>query len=345
MKKKIIPVIILLLLVITAFIGYKVAGPGVSAKQGKFLYIRSGETLGELSRRLDTSGIISSKNWFDRIAGWLDYKNVKPGRYALKDGMSLYTLIRKLRNGDQALVKMVIVKERTREAFAGKMGRKFDLECDSLTMIRFINSNDSLKAFGLDTSTFLSVMLPYTYELRWNSSPARIIEQFQAAYKKFWTPERTAKATKLNLTPLEATTLASIVEEETTRKDDKYKIASTYLNRLKIKMKLQACPTAKYVSRNFQLDRITEKQTSLVSPFNTYLNEGLPPGPICTPSLESVEAVLDAPSTNYLYFVASYAFDGSTIFTGNYDDHMKYARLFQAEQRRRADSVKKARGQ
>lgn len=109
-------------------------------------------------------------------------------------------------------------------------------------------------------------------------------------------------------------------------------------------MKLQACPTAKFVSRNFQLDRITEKQTSLVSPFNTYLNTGLLPGSeSATPSLESVEAVLDAPSSTYLYFVASYTFDGSTIFTSNYDDHMKYARMFQAEQRRRADSVKKAR--
>ena len=343
MKKKILLGSLLLLLVVAGFIGYKVAGPAVSAKQTKYLYIRTGDGMEELLHQLDSAAVINSKTWFTRVAGWLSFKTVRPGRYELKDGMSLYTLIRKLRSGDQALVKMVIVKERTREAFAGKMGRKFDTECDSLTMIRFINNADSLKKFGLDTSTFLSVMMPYTYEIKWNSSPARIIEQFQTAYKKFWTTERTEKAAKLNLTPLEVTILASIVEEETTRKDDKYKIASTYLNRLKIKMKLQACPTAKYVSRNFQLDRITETQTSLISPFNTYLNEGLPPGPICTPSLESVDAVLDAPASDYLYFVASYAFDGSTIFTGNYDDHMKYARMFQAEQRRRADSVKKAR--
>jgi len=343
MKKKIILGTLFLLLAIAAFIGYKTAGPAVSDTPGKYLYIRTGEGMDELLHKLDSGKVLSNIDWFTRVAGWMNYKTVKPGRYELKKGMSLYTLIRKLKAGDQALVKMVIVKERTREMFAGKMGRKFDLECDSLTMIRFINNNDSLRSFGLDTSTFLSIMLPYTYDVKWNSSPARIIEQFQVAYKKFWTPERTAKAAQQNLTPLQATILASIVEEETTRKADKYKIASTYLNRLKIKMKLQACPTAKYVSRNFQLDRITEKQTSLVSPYNTYLNAGLPPGPICTPSLESVEAVLDAPSTNYLYFVASYAFDGSTIFTSNYDDHMKYAKMFQAEQRRRADSVKKAR--
>jgi UPF0755 protein len=343
MKKKIILGVLLVLLLAAGFIGYKVAGPAVTDKNGKYLYIRSGDGMTELLEKLDSGHVIKSTAWFTRVAGWLNFKTVKPGRYELKNGMSLYALVRKLRAGDQSLVKLVIVKERTREAFASKLGRKFDTECDSLTMIRFINSNDSLRVFGLDTSTFLSVMLPYTYEIKWNSSPARIIEQFQVAYKKFWTPERTDKAARLNLTPLQATILASIVEEETTRKADKYSIASTYLNRLKIRMKLQACPTAKYVSRNFQLDRITEKQTSLVSPYNTYLNEGLPPGPICTPSLESVEAVLNAPATAYLYFVASYAFDGSTIFTSNYDDHMKYARLFQAEQRRRADSVKKVR--
>lgn len=343
MKKKIILGTVLFLLCVAGFIGFKVAGPAVSDQHGKYLYIHTGDGMKELLAKLDSGKVISNNAWFSRVAGWLNFKTVKPGRYELKNGMSLYSFIRKLRAGDQSLVKMVIVKERTREGFAGKMGRRFDTECDSLTMIRYINSNDSLLAFGLDTSTFLSVMLPYTYEIKWNSSPSRIIEQFQTAYKKFWTTARTEKAARQNLTPLQATILASIVEEETTRKADKYKIASTYLNRLKINMKLQACPTAKYVSRNFQLDRITEKQTSLVSPYNTYLNAGLPPGPICTPSLESVDAVLDAPSTAYLYFVASYAFDGSTIFTSNYDDHMKYARMFQAEQRRRADSVKKAR--
>ncbi len=343
MKKKIILGILLVLFSAAAFTGYKVAGPAVSNKNGKYLYIRTGEGMKELKEKLVSNGVISNTTWFTRVARWLNFNTIKPGRYELKNGMSLYTFIRQLRSGDQSLVKLVIVKERTREQFAAKMGRKFDTECDSLTMIRFISSNDSLKAFGLDTNTFFSVMLPYTYEIRWNSSPARIIEQFQVSYKKFWNTERTEKASKLNLTPLQATILASIVEEETTRKADKYNIASTYLNRLKIKMKLQACPTAKFVSRNFQLDRITEKQTSLVSPYNTYLNEGLPPGPICTPSLESMEAVLDAPSTPYLYFVASYAFDGSTIFTSNYDDHMKFAKLFQAEQRRRADSVKKLR--
>lgn len=327
-----------------SFAGYKVLGPAVSDESGKYFYIRTGENMDTLTDHLVSRKVISSRPWFSKVAGWLDFKTIKPGRYELKNGMSLYKLVRMLRAGDQKPVKLVIVKERTRELFSGKMGKKFDTECDSLTMIRFLNSNDSLQRYGLDTNTVLSVILPYTYEIKWNSSPGKMIEQFQVSYKKFWNEERTQKAARLSLTPLQATILASIVEEETTRKADKYNIASTYLNRLKIRMKLQACPTAKYVSRDFQLSRITEKQTSLVSPYNTYLNEGLPPGPICTPSLESIEAVLDAPSTGYLYFVASDKFDGSTVFTSNYEDHMKYARLFQAEQKRRSDSLKKTRG-
>ncbi|MBI3137991.1 MAG: endolytic transglycosylase MltG [Sphingobacteriales bacterium] len=344
MKRRIIPGVLLILILAASFTGYKVFGPAVSDSTGKYFYIRTGENMDTLSAHLVADTFISNNTWFKRVAGWLNFKKVKPGRYELKNGMSLYKLVRVLRAGEQKPVKMVIVKERTRENFAGKMGKKFDTECDSLRMIRFLNSKDSLQPYGLDTNTVMSVILPFTYEIKWNSTPGKMIEQFQVSFKKFWNAERTQKAARLNLTPLQATILASIVEEETTRKADKYNIASTYLNRLKIRMKLQACPTAKFVSRDFQLGRITEKQTSLVSPYNTYLNEGLPPGPICTPSIESIEAVLDAPSTGYLYFVASDKFDGSTVFTSNYEDHMKYARLFQAEQKRRSDSLKKIRG-
>ena len=108
-------------------------------------------------------------------------------------------------------------------------------------------------------------------------------------------------------------------------------------------MRLEADPTVKYVTRNFALGRIQGTHLKLESPYNTYLNKGLPPGPICTPSIESLQAVLDAPETEYIFFVASHKFDGSTIFTTNFDDHRKYVRLFHAEQKRRSDSIKKVR--
>ena len=258
-KKKIITGVILILLIVAAFIGYKIAGPAVSAKKQTYFYIKTGESLETVKQNLVSQKIITGKAWFNRVAGWLKYTVVKPGRYEIKDGMSLLT---------------------------------FDTECDSLQMINFLNNNDSLKRFGIDTSTVMAIVMPYTYEITWNSSPGKIVQQFYTAYKKFWSEERKLKADSLRLTPLQVSVLASIVEEETNKKADKYNIASTYLNRLKIGMKLQADPTVKFVTRNFQLGRITGVHLKLESPYNTYLNTGLPPGPICTPSVESIESVL-----------------------------------------------------
>lgn len=344
MKKKLIISFFGLLLLAGIFIAYKTAGPATGESTRKYLYIRETETLQDISKQLEESGALKNTAWFRRVAGWMNYTRPRPGRYELKKGMSLYNLVKMLRAGRQAPVKLVIVKERTRELFAGKMGKKFDTDCDSLCLISYLNNNDSLRQFGVDSNTVMSIVMPFTYEIYWNSSPRKIVSQFQTAWDKFWTPERKAKAEKQGLTPLQVSILASIVEEETTRKPDKYNIASVYLNRLRRDMKLEADPTAKFVTRNFGLNRITYAHLRQESPYNTYIHKGLPPGPICTPSVESLEAVLDAPQTDYIFFVASYKFDGSSIFTSNYADHQKYVKLFHAEQNRRADSLKKRKG-
>lgn len=340
MKKRIIPVVFIVILAIGGFAGYKILGPVVSAPEGKYFYIRTGESLETVKENLLSQKVIGSTAWFNRVAGILKYKSVKPGRYEIKEGISLLKLVKMLRNGTQTPVKMAIIKERTKELFAGKMGKKFDVECDSLQMISFLNNNDSLKKYGVDTNTVMAVVMPYTYDVRWNSSAAKIFQHFYTAWQKFWTPERKVKADSLHLTPVQVSILASIVEEETNRKGDKYNIASTYLNRLSTGMKLQADPTVKFVTKNFQLGRIQGVHLKMESPYNTYLNKGLPPGPICTPSVESITAVLDAPKTEYLFFVASHKFDGTTIFTTNYTDHLKFVKLFHDEQNRRSDSLK-----
>ena len=140
---------------------------------------------------------------------------------------------------------------------------------------------------------------------------------------------------RIGLKPIEVVTMASIIEEETNKKSDKPNIASVYLNRIKNGMPLQADPTVKFALKKFELKRILQGHTQTVSPYNTYVNKGLPPGPICTPSIESIEAVLGAPATEYLYFVASSNFDGTHIFTTNYDDHLKYAKIYQRELNKR----------
>ncbi|MCX6318299.1 MAG: endolytic transglycosylase MltG [Bacteroidetes bacterium] len=342
MKKKIIIAIVLVLLLAGGFLGYKILGPAVHVSDKKYFYIQDGATADQVSHALSEQQFISSEAWFSRVAGWMKYRSVKPGRYELKNGMSLMDLVKMLRAGKQSPVKLVIIKERTKELFAGKMGKKFDTQCDSLRMIRFLSSNDSLARFDVDTNTVMSVIMPYTYEVNWNSSPEKIMQQFYTAYKKFWNEDRKSKAEALQLTPLQVITLASIVEEETNKKDDKFKIASTYINRIRQGMKLQADPTVKFAMKNFALKRILGVHLQTNSPYNTYMYAGLPPGPICTPTAETIDAVLQAPVTDYLFFVASYKFDGTSIFTSNLSDHSRYAKMYQQELTRRMDSAKKA---
>ena len=339
MKKRIIAISTALLLLVTGLAGFKFYGPAVSTSGGEFFYIKTGSSYEDVVAELVSKKYITSKTWFKWASTLLHYKTVKPGRYKLTKGMSLFSLTRMLRSGDQARVNFVITKLRTREDLARKAGNAF--ETDSLGMISFLSNMDSLKKYDLDTNTVMAVVMPFTYTLNWNSSPGKIFQQFYTAFKVFWTEERKQKAVNLHLTPLQASSLAAIVEEETLKKADKYNIASVYINRIALGMPLQADPTIKFAMKNFGLKRVLGVHLKTISPYNTYINTGLPPGPICTPSTETIDAVLNAPQTKYVYFVASSNFDGSSVFTSNLTDHMKYARAYQQSLTRRMDSLKK----
>ena len=333
MKKRIVLFILALIVVIVAFAGWKFFGPTVHAPKEKFLFVSTGKTYEGLKEDLNDHNIISGGRWFDWAARMIGYKTVKPGRYEIRKGMSLFGLVRILKNGRQTPVNLVITKLRTKEALASRVGNSF--ECDSTQMISFLNNQDSLKEYGLDGETVMSAAMPFTYTIKWNTTPRRIFDQFYAAYKTFWTAERKKKADSLGFSPVEVSTLASIIDEETNAATDKPNIASVYLNRLSRGMPLQADPTLKFALKNFGLKRILNEHKNVQSPYNTYANKGLPPGPICTPALETIDAVLDSPKTEYLYFVANSNFDGTHIFTTNYSEHMKYARIYQQELNKR----------
>lgn len=337
--KKTIAFILALLILAGAFTAYKIFGPGLSTASGEFFYIKTGSDYSDVKQELIKKRYIKTGSWFDLTSKILKYKIAKAGRYKVKKGMSLFDLVRMLKNGRQTPVNFVITKLRTKEALAAKAGNMF--ECDSLEMISFLNNADTLKNYGLDTSTVMAAIMPYTYTLNWNSTAKKIFVSFYTAYKTFWTAERKQKADSLHLSPTEVSTLASILEEETNAKSDKPNIASVYLNRIKLGMPLQADPTVKFGLRDFALKRIYSKHTQIASPYNTYINKGLPPGPICTPSIETIDAVLDSPKTDYLYFVANSDFSGTHIFTSNYEDHMKYARIYQ-QALNKQDSIKRA---
>jgi UPF0755 protein len=325
--KRILLILVLLLAVAGIYTAWNVFGPTIDAPEGKYFYIRTGSTYEDVKARLREEGIISNAFIFDKISRQVKYdKNVKPGKYEITDESNLVSLIRMLKAGRQSPVKFVITKLRTKEDLAARIGKNF--EADSAKAIAFITNNDSLQKFGLDTHTVMTLVIPNTYLMQWNGSMFKIMTRLKKEHDDFWTEERSAKASALNLSPEQVYTMASIVEEETNKKEDKGLIASVYINRIKKGMRLEADPTVKYAMRDFGLKRILQGHLKYPSPYNTYLNTGLPPGPITTPSSRTIDAVLDAPQTNYIFFVAKPDFKGYSNFAVTYEEHLKFANAY-----------------
>ena len=255
-------------------------------------------------------------------------EKIKPGKFLVKKNSSLLTIIRMLRNNQQATAKLIINKVRTRAELSKLIGNT--LSTDSATAAQFFNNNDSLILYGVDTSTLLTLFIPNTYTLYWNSPLPSLMQKMKLQSTQFWNAKnRLEKANQKGLSPKEIYTLASIVDEETNFDSDKSLIASVYQNRLKKSMLLQACPTIKFAMQDFTITRIYEKYLTNPSPYNTYKKKGLPPGPICTPSPKTIDLVLDAPNTNYLYFVAKADFSGYHHFSATYEEHSKFAKEYQ----------------
>jgi len=336
--KKTFRFVLILVLILVLFSAWKVFGPSVTVPQDKFLYIKTGETFDGMRDELVSRKIISSPRWFDWVSSAMGFTIAKAGKYEIAKSMSLFELIRMLRNGKQTPVKLTITKVRLKEDLARKMGQLF--EFDSTAAIKFLSNNDSLRNFGLDSNTVMAAVMPDTYSFFWNTEPKKVYEKLFEHWKKYWNDERKKKAEAIQLDPVEVSILASIVDEEVNLKTEKEKISSVYLNRLHKKMNMQACPTVKFALRDFGLKRIYEKHLQVQSPYNTYINEGLPPGPVCTPQPETIDIVLNAPQTDYLYFVANSDFSGTHIYTSNYADHLKFAKKF-AEAQDRQDSIRK----
>jgi UPF0755 protein len=336
-KLKIILFIILIIGLIIAWCGWQVFGPTVHNPQKKYLYITTGSIYRDVKDSLLKDKMLKNTFWFDKVSQYAGYpQKVKAGRYKVNNGMSIYHLVKMLRSGRQSPINLVIVKLRTREDLAKKISGNFEINFSSA--MDFLNNNELLSQYNVDTNTVMTDVIPNTYTYNWNTSMKNIFEKLYAENKKFWNDERKEKAKQLNLTPEQVYILSSIVEEETNKNEDKGKIASVYINRLKKGMKLAADPTVKFAMRNFALKRIYHKHLEFSSPYNTYLNTGLPPGPICTPSIKTIDAVLNSPQTDYLFFVARPDFSGFSDFASDYRQHQVNARAYQ----RALDSLMKS---
>jgi len=328
MKKKLVFGILLIIILVGGYAAWQVFGPTVSAPESKYFYIRTGTAYNEVRQSLIDQKIISNTWFFDLLSKQLKYPSkVKAGRYQVKNGSSLLSLLRMLRAGNQAPVNLVIIKLRLKEDLAQKIAANF--ECDSASVMAVLNDPKTAAAYNVNSNTFMTTVIPNSYSIFWNTPPQKIIDKLYKEKEKFWTPERLSKAKAINLTPEQVYTMASIVEEETNKEKDKGLIASVYMNRMNTGIKLQADPTVKFAMKNFALKRIRFVHLSYDSPFNTYINAGLPPGPICTPSTKTIDAVLNAPQTNYIYFVAKPDWSGLSNFTQSYEEHLVNAKNYQ----------------
>jgi UPF0755 protein len=287
------------------------------------------EGLSQLADSLVAKKIIYEKTSFLLLAKALKVEDkIKAGRFLVKKKTSVLDLIRMLRNNRQATVKLVLNKVRTKGELAKLIAKAFDK--DSAAVVAYLSSNDSLQAFDTDTTQLFTLLIPNTYEYYWSSSMTQILSKLQKAQIYFWSQKnRIQKAASKGMSQNQIYTLASIVEEETNFDSDKSLIASVYQNRLNKQMPLQACPTIKYAMQDFTITRIYEKYLSNASPYNTYRIKGLPPGPICTPAGKTIDLVLDAPKTDYIYFVAKADFSGYHHFSNNYAEHDRYAKEYQ----------------
>ena len=254
-------------------------------------------------------------------------KNFKPGHYCLAGGLTNKQLVRVFAYGWQTPVRLII-KPHVRDL--NKMSRLMgqQMEASPAQIREAMDDKEIMEAHGFNTATYLAMFLPDTYEVYWTATPLQLLDRLWKEYEAFWNKSRTAKAQEAGLTREEVITLASIVIEETKYEPEMPTIAGVYINRLKIGMPLQADPTVKYAVNNPSLKRILNKHLQVNSPYNTYKNKGLPPGPITTPTKVAIDAVLNYEHHNYLYFCAHENFNGQHRFATNLAGHRENARRY-----------------
>jgi UPF0755 protein len=294
----------------------------------KFIYIKTGSTLDDVIKNFDSHHLLNDIKSFEKKARNSELATkIFPGKFEIEEGMSNNQIIKRLVHNDQSPVHLIIKKLNTPKDIYKKLTES--IEADSAGFARIL-TNTYLNQYGLNDNQLQAFVLPHEYDIHWNETPEKIVEEIASTFKNTWNADRLQKAKELNMTPAQVSTLASIVECETNKAEDRPKVASTYLNRLKKGMPLQADPTCIYAAGDFTIKRVLTKHLKINSPYNTYMNAGLPPGPICNPRVENIDAVLNAPKTDYIFFCASERLDGTSNFASTNAEHEVNAKKYQA---------------
>ncbi len=292
------------------------------------LYIPQGAGYDQVVDSLHKNKIITDEIAFQFLTKWMEYRDkVKPGRYEIPPNSGNREIIGKLRMGAEDPVRLTFNNVRLKEDLIEKIGTKMAFDANDL--LKILNDEAVCQEYGFSKENIMCMFMPDTYFIYWTLSPKEFMDRMKLEYKKYWTEERLAKAKSIGMSPIEVGIMASIVQSETNKKDEQPKVAGLYINRIQQGIPLQADPTVKFALNNFGLKRILNIHLSTDSPYNTYMNLGLPPGPIALPEPNALTAVLNYEKHDYVYMCAKEDFSGYHAFAVNYADHLANARRYQ----------------
>ena len=293
----------------------------------KIIIIKDEIEFDDLRNQLIEDTLLNDVISFSVLSKLMEYdKNIKVGAYRVDMNMSNYDMINMLRSGNQTPINITFSYARKIDDLAKKITDKLKISDEELKAYLYENLD---KYQGFNELDIISIFLPDTYEVYWNISPKNLVDRMYSEYKKFWNSNRIAKLNKINLNQKESIVLASIVASETRMIDEADRIAGVYMNRLNKNMRLQADPTLVFAANDFTIRRVLNKHKKIKSPYNTYLNKGLPPGPIRLTPKNYIDAVLNYEKHNYIFFCAKEDFSGYHSFATNLRDHNRNARKFQ----------------
>jgi UPF0755 protein len=301
--------------------------PQFHPKNEAYVYIDSDDTIDSIYNKVKAAGNPGNFEGFRWIAGYKRYgDHIHTGCYLIEPGDNAYHLYQRLAGGVQTPVNLTIGGARTFDRLARSVGNQ--LMIDSAEIAYLLNDPAFIESLGYTKETLYSFFIPNTYKVYWDMSVDDLFGRMKKEHKRFWNEERLARAKAIGLTPEQVCIVASIVDEETNYAPEKPAVAGLYMNRLRKGMALQADPTVKFALQDFKLRRITNAHLKVNSPYNTYRNRGLPPGPIRISSLKAIDSVLNYEKHNYLYMCAKEDFSGSHNFAATLSGHMANARKY-----------------
>ncbi len=299
----------------------------LSPTKSTFVYIDRNDNIDSVRAKIKAVDANISMTAFNILVLFIDYdKHIRPGRYEVSDEISTLRLFRNLRNHNSKPVKIVIPATRNVDIIAGILGKH--LMSDSATISAKFHNPDTWNLLGYTKETFPALFIPNTYEFYWETSADRLIAKLNKENDTFWNKERIKKTHKIGLTKEETITLASIIDRETANDAEKPRIAGLYINRMHKGIMLQSDPTVIFAIGDYSIHRVTGKYLQINSPYNTYRVMGLPPGPICIPSIASIDAVLNYEHNDYLYMCAKEDLSGTHNFAASYTEHQNNARRY-----------------